>query len=141
MKTLLKTVLGMQICSTVIVFIALVQHSLFYAIVITAITAIQIAPTVAIMRNMREIDELFNEVNTLRYKTRELDHSLSALSPEEDGGSKPSAPSFGAWECVKCGSVNKSGTSKCENCGAKYSFVQNPTTNDKDKPKVSRWVK
>ena len=141
MKTLLKTVLGLQICSVIIVFAALIQYSAFYAIITAAITAIQIAPTVAIMLHMRDISDLQDSVNRLRYEIKRIDNNIKALHPDDEIPDKISDPSFGTWKCIKCGAVNKSGTANCENCGAKYSFAQNPTTDEDSKSKVSRWVK
>ncbi|MBQ8550477.1 MAG: zinc finger Ran-binding domain-containing family 2 protein [Clostridia bacterium] len=143
MKTLLKTVLALQIISIIIVFMGLIGTSPFYAVIASAISAVQLAPTIAIMMHTRDIDDLYDEVNRLRYEIKKLDRDMEALHPDSDLPDRPADPSFGTWECVKCGAVNKSGTSKCENCGAKYSFVQNPTTDpeDKKKAKVSRWVK
>ena len=31
----------------------------------------------------------------------------------------------GTWECIKCGTVNKSGTTHCDNCKAEYSSYIN----------------
>ena len=47
----------------------------------------------------------------------------------------------GAWECVKCDTVNKEGTDRCSNCGSDYSPFTNPTVNPYEKKKVSRWIK
>ena len=45
------------------------------------------------------------------------------------------------WECVKCNTVNKAGTTNCSNCKAPYSPFINPTDNPYEKKKRSRWIK
>ena len=141
MKTLLKTVLWLQIIAVVINFIAILEISAFHAVIAAAITALSVVPTVAIMLNQKDLDELHDEVNSLRYKIRKLDDDIEAIAPESERTARPFEPSLGTWTCVKCGAVNKARTTHCENCGAKYSYAQNPTSDESEKKQVSRWVK
>ena len=142
MKSALKFLLGIEIVAAVLVFFALLDTSnVLYAIVFAAVAALQTLPILAIMKHMDEIDELYREVNQLRYKLRK--HKEYLESQAEGSQPLPLGEDIarGPLYCVKCGAVNKGGTSRCEGCNAKYSPNANPTDNDGESKKVSRWVK
>ncbi len=143
MKKFLYILLTLKILAAIYLFFATLAASIGLAIIITVINALDIALVIAVIINIGEIEELWYSLNRMRYDIKVLNDNTSKAEDSE-----PHTPSInrreaarGAWECVKCTTVNKAGTDKCEHCGAQYSAWDNPTVSPFAKKKVSRWVK
>lgn len=143
MKKLLVTLLILKILAAIYLFFVTLAADIGLAIIITLINILDIALVVAVIMNIGEIEELWYSLNRIRHDIRKLNDNTVKVEEAE-----PHTPSIdrreaarGAWECVKCATVNKAGTDKCEHCGAQYSAWDNPTVNPNSKKKVSRWVK
>ena len=145
MKKLLWILLVLQGFSVIYVFLALLGNNWFYAIVVLVLGILSLVPIIAILSCLYRIDDLEGENYVLKYKIKCLEDDVNgereienATHPELDRLVDAQA----TWDCVKCGTVNKSGTTRCSNCKAEYSPIVNPTHYPtKKKPKVSRWVK
>ena len=143
MKKFLVVLLILKILAAIYLLFATLAANIGLAIIITVINVLDIALVVAVIINIGEIEELWYSVNRMRYDIKVLDDNTPKSEDAE-----PHTPSIdrreaarGAWECVKCATVNKAGTDKCEHCGAQYSVWDNPTVSPLSKKKVSRWVK
>ena len=142
MKKLLYILLVIKILAALFAFFSILGANIGLAIVMLAIGFLEIIVIIAVIRNMDEIEELWYSLNRVRHDIKVIDDNI-----EKPQGEK-SAPSIdrreaarGAWECIKCATVNKSGTDSCSNCGAEYSVWDNPTASPNAKKKLSRWVK
>lgn len=144
MKKLLYAILVIEIIGAIIGFFAVALTSLITAVLVLPFILISFVPIIAIIINFENIEKLQEEVAVLRYQNSEKQRSgVVAEAPQE---TPPPAvdrkeTARGAWECVKCGTVNKAGTTHCSNCKADYSPWTNPTTSPSAKKKLSRWVK
>ena len=143
MKKLLYILLAIKIFATLFMFFSILGSNIGVAIVTLALGNLEITVIIAVIRNIDEIEELWYSVNRMRYDIK----VLSDNTPMDDEKSDY-APSIdrreaarGAWECIKCATVNKAGTDSCSNCGAEYSVWDNPTVSPNSKKKLSRWVK
>lgn len=145
MKKLLYILLFLQIIGGVFSFFLLIGSDAFTAVLAGFTCILQIALTVSVIRNTKDIEQLSEETAWLRTKLRKLENKDNLYTEPE-----PAVPAAyhgeaarGTWECVKCGTVNKAGTDTCQSCGAAYSAEINPTSNPyaKKKPRVSRFVK
>lgn len=143
MKKFLVVLLMLKILAAIYLFFATLAASIGLAIIITVINVLDIALVVAVIINIGEIEELWYSLNRIRHDIKVLNDNTP--KSEQDEAYIPSIDrreaARGAWECVKCATVNKAGTDKCEHCGAQYSVWDNPTVSPNSKKKVSRWVK
>ena len=145
MKKLLYILLFLQIISGVFIFFMLIGSDAFTAVVTGFISILQIVLTLSVIRNTDETERLSEETFWLRTKLKGLENIVNPYNSPESA--VPAAyhgeAARGTWECVKCGTVNKSGTDACQSCGAAYSVAINPTSNpySKKKPRISRFVK
>lgn len=140
MKKLLNILLVVQIISAAITFFAGLSASVLLAILQLAINVLIIALTLAVIFNIDDIENLKYELTRLREdlkKQNEPDNIKENTPPTANYNDTAK----GTWECVKCGTVNKAGTTHCSNCKAEYSQFLNPTSNPFAKKKVSRWIK
>lgn len=142
MKKLLYILLAVKIFATLFMFFSILGSNIGVAVVMLALGVLEITVIVAVIRNMDEIEELWYSLNRVRHDIKVIDDNIEKPHDEK------SAPSIdrreaarGAWECVKCATVNKEGTDSCSNCGAEYSAWDNPTVSPNAKKKLSRWVK
>lgn len=145
MKKLLYILLFLQIISGVYLFFLFLGNNAFAAVVAVFISILQIVLTLSVIRNTDETERLSEETFWLRTKLKGLENIVNPYNSPESA--VPAAyhgeAARGTWECVKCGTVNKSGTDACQSCGAAYSAAINPTSNPlaKKKPRISRFVK
>jgi len=139
----LNVILILQIIGSIAEFFILLSQSFVLSILLTPISILGIVPTIAIIRNIDAIEELRYDLNKIRYDIKNPDMFSDNDLPKEN--TVPSAQhketARGTWECVKCGTVNKEGTSACYNCKAEYSSFLNPTASPYETKKVSRWIK
>ena len=146
MKKLLYIILTIDIIASAIGFFALLLSSVITAFLVLPLILLSLVPLLAIISNLEKIEKLQEEVAILKYQQKQLQeqpHTLQNTVPEDN--TPPAVnrkeTARGAWECVKCGTVNKEGTTHCSNCKADYSPWTNPTVSPMEKKKVSRWVK
>ncbi len=142
MKKILYILLTIDIISLTIGFFASLSVSLIISVIILLLGILNLVPLIAIISNIDNIENLYDELNRMKYKLKALSDDNKSVDSENISsptiGHKEKAR--GAWECVKCGTINKEGTDSCQNCKALYSPAINPTTNPFEKKKVSRWV-
>lgn len=154
MLTLLYISLIINIISIVISFFMLLSTSFVYALIIAAAGILSLVPIFVLINHIEDIENLKTDVSRLQSRVKRLSDLLNEELSENEitpisGTSVPSAlisgngtPAAAVWECVKCGTVNKAGTSKCVGCNADYSPLINPTdTQKRKKKKISRWIK
>ena len=142
MKKWLYAILSIEIIANIVMFFILLYSSLFAALFGTAINLLSIVPIIAIICNINDIEDIQYDMSKMRYTMRKIEDSLESANEHNEKISEPVAgASVGVWECVKCGTVNKEGTNRCENCKAAYSPEHNPTDTPSKKKKVSRWIK
>lgn len=144
MKKALYVILTIEIISAIIGFFILLFNSFVFALILIPGFILGIVPILAIIRNFEAIEDL-------RYELYQIKSEIKKIKDEDkkdfENNSSP-APSAeykeianGAWECVKCGTINKENTDCCSNCKAAYSAFVNPTVNPYEKKKISRWIK
>lgn len=142
MKKLLYILLVVQLFATVYEFFTLMGAAFGLAIVSAAVNILSVTLTIAVIRNMGEIEELWYSLNRMRHDIKVIDDNIEKPQNEKITPSIDRREAArGAWECVKCATVNKAGTDSCSNCGAQYSVWDNPTVSPNAKKKLSRWVK
>ena len=146
MKKLLYIILAIDIIASAIGFFALLLSSVVLALITLPLMLLSFVPLIAIINNFEKIEKLEEEVAILKYQQKQAQTQTAA--PENFPAEENTPPAVnrketarGAWECVKCGTVNKEGTTHCSNCKADYSPWTNPTASPLAKKKVSRWVK
>lgn len=142
-RVFLVILMVLQILSAVYLFFFLIGSSVIWAVISAVIAVMQIVLTLSVVINIGDIEELRAETQWLRERMKHLEEF--AEDPRETAVTVPalknSEISRGVWECIKCGTVNKSGTSQCINCKSEYSSWVNPTDSCAGKKKISRWVK
>ncbi len=140
MKKLLNILLIVQIISSTISFFALLSSSILLAIIQLFIGILVVTLTLAVIFNTDDIENLKYELTRLREDFRKQDQ-VYEIKENAPPTTNYNDTAKGTWECMKCGTVNKSGTTHCTNCAAEYSSYINPTTSPFAKKKVSRWIK
>ena len=108
MRKYLYLILVLQIIGAIAEFFILLSQSVILSVLLTPISLLGVIPTIAIIRNMDDIDDLRYEVNKLRYENNKSDVSSNddfQLKISPSVSNKETAR--GTWECVKCGTVNK----------------------------------
>lgn len=144
MRKLLNIILVIQIIGVITEFFILLFHSVVLCIILTPISLLGIVPTIAIIKNMDDIEDLQYTLNHLRFELKQINENEKtedSTTESLNSNIRHRETARGAWECVKCDTVNKEGTDHCSNCGSDYSPFTNPTVNPYEKKKVSRWIK
>lgn len=141
MKKWLYVILGIEIVADIVIFFMLLYSSLFAALFGTALNVLSLIPIIAIICNMKDIEDIQYDMSKMRYTMRKIEDSLARDRDSTEESELVVGASVGVWECVKCGTVNKEGTNRCDNCKAAYSPEYNPTDDPSKKKKVSRWIK
>lgn len=144
MITLLYIILIIDILTLIISFFMLLSTSVLYAVIFAAVGLLGLVPILVLINHIESIENLKNDFLRLQSEVKRLSDALSGGYPTNETSASVSIknePSTAVWECVKCGTVNKAGTSLCSNCNAEYSPFVNPTDNPFKKKKVSRWIK
>lgn len=142
MKKLLVLILVLQISGAILTFFSQIGTQPALAVINGLLALLPAVVTVAVLVCLDRTERLSEETSELRYILKKLEDSKM---PRSDHSSQPAVHhtdnAYGTWECVKCGTINKEGTSYCSNCKAEYSPWVNPTKSPYEKKKVSRWVK
>ncbi len=141
MKKLLYLLLIVKLFSVVYTFFSVLGTDLGLAIITLALGVLELALIITVIRNTDNIDRLFETVDRIKYTM-----SPKAKSETKSNSVKPHIPkkvevARGEWDCVKCGTINKTGTSHCSNCNAEYSAWTNPTLSPYTEKKYSKWIK
>ena len=143
MRILLYILLGINILALAVAFIMMLTTSPVYAVIILLLGILEIVPIIAIISCLDDIEKLKGENTMLSYRLKKLENEV--LPQETVHNSYPELAhgdtAKAVWECVKCSTVNKAGTSHCSNCKAPYSPLVNPTDDPTKKKKRSRWIK
>lgn len=143
MRKLLYIHLAINIITLAIAFIMTLVASPIYAILILLLGILSLVPIFAIISCLDDIEKLKGENTMLSYRLKKIENetipqeTVHNSYPELAHGDTAKA----VWECVKCSTVNKAGTSHCSNCKAPYSPLVNPTDDPTKKKKRSRWIK
>ncbi len=143
MRKLLIILLVINIITLAIAFIMSLVASPLYAILLLLLGILELIPIIAIISCLDDIEKLKQENAMLSYRLKKLENealpekTVHNSFPELTHGEAARA----VWECVKCGTVNKAGTTQCSNCRAPYSPFINPTDDPTKKKKRSRWIK
>lgn len=141
MKKLLCALLIVKIVATSFLVIYLLPSSIIISVVYGILSILEIALVIAVIINTDKIEDLLYNVSRVRADIKNI---YDCIDPK-DNNCVPSVDfretARGAWDCVKCGTVNKKGSSVCVHCGAGYSSWNNPTVSESQKKKVSRWIK
>ena len=115
MKKLLYVLLVIEIVLSVAAFFMMLQTSLFSAIFLGGLNALTLVPIIALIQNINSIDNLSYDMSKLRYKVKTLEDIVNKDIPKEEKLAETYAGgAIGNWECIKCGTVNKEGTIRCE---------------------------
>ena len=142
MKKFLYAYIVLQVVSSITSFIALLSVSLVYALIVILVSLIGVAIPIAILKNMESAENLESEIFYLRSRVNALEKAMSASGQQSESGAPAeeyNEVSLGNWKCIKCGTINKQGTSRCERCKAAYSHEFNPTDDPGKKKKLNRW--
>ena len=143
MRILLYILLGINILALAVAFIMMLTASPVYAVIILLLGILEIVPIIAIISCLDDIEKLKGENTMLSYRLKKLENET--LPEETVHNSYPELihgdTAKAVWKCVKCGTVNKAGTTHCSNCKAPYSPFINPTDDPYKKKKRSRWIK
>ncbi len=145
MKKWLYVLLAIEIVSLIISFFAIITNSLLLAILIIPFGILGLMPLIALILCMENIEELKADISYLSYRNKKLEDLLNADNTDSAVSKPPTAncgdAAIATWQCVKCQTVNKGGTTYCSNCKAEYSPFINPTDDPNEKKKMSRWIK
>ena len=141
LRVLLVVLLVLQVLVGSWCFIALLPQSLLTALLYLLITILQVALTVVVILHCNELEGVWYEIERLRYAVRELQKSAEIDEGIVYSAENPADLAKNTWECIKCGTVNKGGTTHCSNCGAAYLTDVYPTDGVTVKRKMSRWIK
>ncbi len=127
MKKILIVLAILNILAGVLGFFTLLGTNIVYALISLGGGIIGSVPYFALVSAMDDIEVLYEEQRKLKGQIHKIadqmddqTQSNSTLPPS------PNETSRRVWECVKCKTVNKEGTSSCSHCGAKYSSWVNP---------------
>ena len=142
MKKLLHILVALQIFSAIVNFIGNLSNSVALAVILAAISLVSVVIPIAILRNTESTEDLDAQVFYLRSRINALEKAINSKSTDSDEGAtteREGDVSYGDWKCLKCGTVNKKGTTRCEGCKAAYSLELNPTQDPSKKKKFNRW--
>lgn len=143
MKKLLYLHIVVQIFVGVLGFISALSASLLYALLSLFVSAVSLVVPIILLKHIETSEQMQTELYRLRYNLEELRRELSGIKTDKNSSSDTSTQSaetaIGTWKCIKCGTVNKEGTTHCENCRSAYSSEDNPTSDPSKPKKLNRW--
>lgn len=132
MRKILYLILILDVLGIAVGFFMVLSQSILLAVLVLASGILSLVPIYALITALDDIDSLRDELSRLRSELRSREKQ--ELSATEQSAPPPAAPSAGNkhmatrnWQCIKCVTVNKTGTSKCSNCGTPYDPYLNPT--------------
>lgn len=104
----------------IFLFFTYLSASFIIALVLLVVSLISSVPFFAIIYLIEEneaLKEKIETVNSKLFKESQKDYSdgnATLVPPPDKTEAKHS------WDCSRCGTVNKAGTTECANCGAMY---------------------
>ncbi len=143
MQVLLYILLALQLLSGVLAFFLFVTNVWYLAIIFLVVALLQSVLILVVIDNKNRVRylEFYTDNIISKLKKLESPSNISENAPAPPINQNPNV-AIGTWECIKCGTVNKIGTTNCSNCKADYIPEINPTSNPNDKKKrISRWIK
>lgn len=143
MKTLLYILLVLQIITGAFIFFMFIANLWYIALIYLFISILQATLTLVAIDNKNRIENLEYYNDNILTKLKKLENpdefNPNLQSPMVD---KNILSAIGAWQCIKCDTINKAGTTHCSNCQAEYIPHINPTVDPNAKKKrISRWIK
>lgn len=141
LKALLIILLVLQIFLGSWCFIALLPQSMLTALLFLFLAVLQTALTFVVIIHCNQQEDIWFEIERLRHAVRELQKSAEADKEITYFAVNHGDLAKSAWECIKCGTVNKEKTTYCIHCGAAYVTGVYPTDDASEKRKMSRWIK
>ncbi|MBQ3058066.1 MAG: zinc finger Ran-binding domain-containing family 2 protein [Clostridia bacterium] len=143
MRKLLIILLVINVITLAIAFIMSLVTAPLYAVLFLLLGILELVPIIAIISCLDDIDKLKQENAMLSYRLKKLENEVLPEDPVHNSFPELAygEPARAIWECVKCGTVNKAGTTQCSHCKAPYSPFINPTDDPTKKKKRSRWIK
>ena len=127
LKKILIALAILNILGGIFGFFTLLGTNIIYALISLGGGIIGSVPYFALVGAMEDIEMLYDEQRELKGQLRKLTELPSSQAQSDTTlSSSPKEISQRVWECVKCKTINKSGTSCCSHCGAKYSSWINP---------------
>jgi len=141
MKKLLYLLLIVKIFSATYTFFSVLGTDLGLAIITLTLGVLELALIVTVIRNTEKIDELFESVDRIKHTLTQKNKNETKSDTAKQNIPKKAEVARGEWDCVKCGTINKSGTAYCTNCNAEYSAWTNPTLSPNAQKKYSKWIK
>ena len=143
MRTFLYIYLVLNIIAAIIGSIAVLFTSPLTALIYIPLVILNIIPIFAIISNLESIEQLKSDFYKLKceIKSNKVDtdneyndiHTAPAVNYEYTADN--------SWQCVKCATVNKSGTNHCSNCYTAFSPDISTTSDIAEKKKISRFIK
>lgn len=143
MKVLLYILLVLQIISGALLFFIFIASAWYYAFIFLFISILQATLTLVVIDNKNRIEnlEFYNDNILLKLKKLENQEKINPTSPIPAVDQNIHV-AIGAWQCIKCDTINKAGTTRCSNCQTNYLPEINPTVNPYAKKKrISKWIK
>ncbi len=143
MRKLLIILLAINAVTLTIGFIMTLVASPLLAVILLLLGILELIPIIAIISCLDDIDKLKQENAMLSYRLKKLENEILPEEPVHNSFPELACgePARAVWECIKCGTVNKAGTTQCTHCKAPYSPFINPTDDPLKKKKRSRWIK
>ncbi len=140
MKKILYLYLGLELSAAIVALLLSLNSSFILALVSFLAALVGVIIPLAVIKNLDNIEEMQTELFRLRHHITQIENVLEGKA-EQEGEPLSFEEEFagGTWQCVKCGSVNKEGTSHCSNCKAAYDSYVNPTSDPNKKKKLNRW--
>ena len=132
MKTALKIYIGISIFSQIVAVVTVCTTNLLIGLFMIPVAVLGVMLPFASLRCLEENEAQQAELYELRDRICRLEKQYPVDSLHSDihdfvDGSFVSPPVMTAkhrWACAKCQTVNRAGTTVCENCGAHYSDEQ-----------------
>lgn len=132
MKTAIKVIIALQIVSDIVSCMFLLFTKPLWLLLAVPLALLGLVIPFALLYCLGANEQLQADVWRLKDRLNRVEHQYSSETLQadihnfEEGSSEP-LPNMTAkyrWTCVKCQTVNREGTSVCENCGSHYSFEQ-----------------
>lgn len=131
MRKLLYLILVLDVIGIAVGFFMALAQSILLAVLILASGILGLVPIYALITALDDIDSLRDELSRLRYDLRSRENQGHEESVSDAPITAPSAEKKEVaqrnWQCIKCVTINKAGTSKCSHCGTPYDPWLNPT--------------
>ncbi len=126
MKIVLVVLAVLSILGGLVGCILSIGSNVIFALLVLGSGIISSVPYFALIFALEEIAALRDEQLELKGKLRRLIDAAKTPSEGRASEAEPSQPfsretSRHTWKCVRCQTINKSGTSSCSGCGAHYS--------------------